>query len=248
MWDYIEHFRTSSKIIYDKTTDAMSYYMGKQIKEDGNININVNVNTDINTNTNTNTDTNTNINDMENLIVEFDNENNNNRIYPTVGYYDSYKGFITEPTLIIDNIYLGSAYNAASISTLKRLNINVIINATTEIRNYFPDDFTYYKYSLYDNNECSINKYLEDSFNTIKHHQNNTSGNILIHCFMGASRSVSIVINYIMKTVKHNDGTNYTFDEALQFIKNKRPIVNPTHKLAGEIIIHNGGSNKKIDL
>lgn len=220
MWDYIDHIKTSSKIVYDKTADAVSYYMSKEIKEEGEEEKNTQ------------------------HTIEFEDSNNNGRIYQTVGYVDSYRGFITEPTLIVDNIYLGSAYNAASFNTLKRLNINVIINATAEIRNYFPNDFEYYRYSLYDNNGDGINKYLDDSFNKIKHHQDNTSGNILVHCFMGASRSVSIIVNYIMKTMKNNDGTNYTFEEALQFIKNKRPIVNPTHKLAGDIITH----NKKIDL
>jgi hypothetical protein len=224
MWDYIDHFKTSSKVIYDKTADTIAYYMGKQIKEDDDADHNVDKNID---------------ND-----IEFKDDNNNCRIYPTIGYIDSYKGCITEPTLIVDNIYLGSAYNAASSSTLKRFNITVIINATTEIRNYFPDEFTYYRYSLYDNNKNSIDKYLDDSFSKIKHHQDNTGGNILIHCFMGASRSVSIVVNYLIKTMKNNDGSSYTFEEALQFIKNKRPIVNPTHKLAGDIITH----NKKIDL
>lgn len=223
MWGYIDHITTSSKIIYDKTSDVVSYYVG---------------------NSTLNKENNIDGDNSDNGIIEFDNENNNNRIYPTVSYYDAYKSFSNEPTLIIDNIYLGSAYNAASYSTLKKLDINVIVNATTEIRNYFPDEFIYYKYSLYDNNECSITKYLDDSFDSIKHHQDNTGGNILVHCFMGASRSVSIVANYIMKTVTNIDGSHYTFEEALQFIKNKRPITNPTHKLAGELIKH----NKKIDL
>jgi protein-tyrosine phosphatase len=219
MWSYIEHLQTSSKIMYDKTTDIVSYYCGISNNEE-----------EI-------------ISDTE-PEIKFEDTNNNCRIYPTESYYNSYKSFSSEPTLIIDNIYLGSAYNAASLSTLNKFEIKVIINATTEIRNYYPDDFTYYKYSLYDNNECSINKYLDESFKTIKHHQDNTSGNILVHCFMGASRSVSIVVNYIMKVMKNSDGSSYTFDDALQYIKNKRPIVNPTHKLAGEIIKH----NKKIDL
>lgn len=217
MWSYIEHLHTTSKIAYDKTMDVATYYCGmSNIDED----------------------------DTETKPLNFDDTNNNSRIYPTISYYDAYKGFSSEPTLIIDNIYLGSAYNAASLSTLNKFDIKVIINATAEIRNYYPDNFTYYRYSLYDNNETSIDKYLDDSYEKIKHHQDNTPGNILIHCFMGASRSVSIVANYIMKTKKNNTGEYYTFDEALQFIKNKRPITNPTHKLADDIINH----NKKIDL
>ena len=51
---------------------------------------------------------------------------------------------------------------------------------------------------------------------------NNRGKNILIHCFMGASRSASVVIYYLMK--KYNYGLN----EAVMFCKNKRELVNPT--------------------
>jgi protein phosphatase slingshot len=214
MWGYIEHVTTSSRIIYDKTTDLISHYASSNIEEEKEITYN---------------------NDDELK----DKNNDNPRIYPIASYGESYKGFTGDPTLIIDNIYLGSAYNAASYNTLKKFDIKVIINATAEISNYFPYAFKYYRYSLYDNNKHTINQYLDDSFNVIKHHQDNTPGNILIHCFMGASRSVSIVIHYLMKTMTNKDGSNYTFDEALQYIKNKRSIINPTNKLADDIKIHN---------
>lgn len=215
MWATIEHLTTSSRIAYDKTVDVMSYYAGYSSEKLDD-------------------------NDFSEMY-EFENTNNNSRIYPTIPYSEAYKAFRNEPTLIIDNIYLGSAYNAASYNTLKNLEINVIMNATTEIRNYFPEEFTYYKYSLYDNNKNSIYKYLDESFKTIRHHQDNTDGNILIHCFMGASRSVSIVMNYIMNTKVNNDGSKYTYEEALQYIKNVRPIINPTHRLISEIIKNNKG-------
>ena len=212
MWGYVEHVTTSSRILYDKTTDMISYYASSKIEEKEEIIL-------------TNND-------------ESKDKNNNTRIYPLASYCESYKSFSGDPTLIVDNIYLGSAYNAASYSTLKKFDIKVIINATTEISNYYPDDFTYYRYSLYDNNKHSINQYLDESFNVIKHHQDNTPGNILIHCFMGASRSVSIVIHYLMKTMVNKDGSNYTFEEALQYIKNKRPIINPTNKLSDDVKNH----------
>ncbi len=212
MWSYAEHVSTCSKLLYDKTTDIISYYTNNNVEDDEL----------------KNDETNDSIDKI-----------NNPRIYPMASRLESYKSLSEDPTLIVDNIYLGSAYNAATYSTLKKLDIKVIINVTTEISNYFPDDFTYYKYSLYDNNKQTINKYLDDSFEKIKYHQDNTPGNILIHCYMGASRSVSIVIHYLMKTMVNNDGSYFTFDEALTYIKNKRPIVNPTHKLSDDIKNHN---------
>ena len=109
------------------------------------------------------------------------------------------------------------------------------MNATTEISDYYPEEFIYLRYKLYDNNKHSIKKYLEQSYSDIKFHQENTSGNILVHCFMGASRSASIVIYYPMRTQKKEDGTYYTFDDAISFLKDKRVVVNPTFRLTKDL-------------
>ena len=45
----------------------------------------------------------------------------------------------------------------------------------------------------------------------------NNNKNILVHCFMGASRSASIVVNYMVK--KHS----YTVDDAINFLKSGNP-------------------------
>ena len=91
------------------------------------------------------------------------------------------------------------------------------------------------RYELYDNNKHSIKKYLEQSLNDIQHHQQNSQGNILIHCFMGASRSASIVTYYLMQTMKHDNGRPFTFDDAVLFLRNKRIIVNPTFRLTKDL-------------
>ena len=50
---------------------------------------------------------------------------------------------------------------------LKDKNIKVIINVTTEISEYYPDEFIYLRYKLYDNNKHSIKHYLEQSYEDI---------------------------------------------------------------------------------
>lgn len=176
--------------------------------------------------------------DSEDLLINYgdlintesyQDESETSRLYKPSGPYLEYSTFFRYPTHIIDNIYLGSAFNAASYETLRDLNIKIIINATAEISEYYPQEFTYIRYKLYDNNKNSVKKYLEDAYNNIKYHQENTKGNILIHCFMGASRSASLVIYYLIKT------KSYSFDEALNFVKNKRAIVNPTFRLTKDL-------------
>ena len=159
-----------------------------------------------------------------------------NRFYSRISTYNQLISFFEPPTHIIDNIYLGNAYNAAYYYGLKKNNIKMIINVTQEISQYYPDYFTYHQYELYDNNHDNIKEYLDGAYNNIKSFQTNNHGNILIHCFMGASRSASVVLYYLTKD-KINEETNklFTLDEALIFLKSKRPIVNPTNKLLADL-------------
>ena len=156
----------------------------------------------------------------------YNSEATNARILDEVSFTQQYSYFFDEPTHIIDNLYLGSAYNAASYDVLNKHNIKIIMNMTKEISNYYPDDFTYIHYGLNDDNNERIIQYLESSYQDIL---NNPNDNILIHCYMGASRSASIVIYYLV--VKRN----MTFDNAIEFIKEKRPIVNLTFRLTKDL-------------
>lgn len=145
------------------------------------------------------------------------------RIGTAPSYWTQAITFFSCPTKVVDNIYIGSAYNAADYSTLKSIGIDIILNITTEISEYFPNDFTYKTYKIYDNNQEDISEYLENAY---KYIEENKDKKILIHCYMGASRSASIVIYYLTK--KHN----MTIDEAFKFLKEKRPTVNPSKKYA----------------
>lgn len=219
---YVNYVTSSAKVLYDKTTDYVTYYAGWNKDEDSD-------------ETNDTDDT---IRDYDGVLkIElYQDEKEHTRIYPASTYYTEYSTFYSDPTPIADNIYLGSAFNAASYETLKKLDIKVIINATSEISNYYPEEFTYLRYKLYDNNKHSIKKYLEKSFRDIQYHQQNTKGNILIHCFMGASRSASLVIYYLMQTMKHLNNKPYTFDDAVLFLRSKRIIVNPTFRLTKDLV------------
>jgi hypothetical protein len=212
------YISASTKVFCDKAFDYASYYIGYTADESDDSDSDI-------------------IQDYDGILkIElYEDENNSTRIYPASSYYNEYKTFYGEPTHVIDNIYLGSAFNAATYDTLKKFDIKVIMNATTEISNYYPKEFTYIRYQLYDNNKHSIKKYLEKSFNDIQLHQQQTQGNILIHCFMGASRSASIVLYYLMKTQKHSDGKPFSFDDAVTYLKEKRITVNPTFRLTKDL-------------
>jgi protein-tyrosine phosphatase len=160
-----------------------------------------------------------------------------------------------EPTHIIDNIYLGNAYNASNYATISNYNIGYIVNVTREIKNYYEyeheykisdfyddinnveikdfnnidtrisiygkccNDIKYLRIPIYDDCTYHITDYIKESMEFIDN-ACNKDGNILIHCYMGSSRSASIVLAYLIYKY------NYSLDNALLFLKNKRNIVN----------------------
>jgi protein-tyrosine phosphatase len=146
-----------------------------------------------------------------------------------MSYIEQLSWFYGEPTYIKNKIYLGSSFNAANKSMLDRHNIKYIINITAEINNYYPNDITYVNYKMYDNNKEPIIHFLEDSYKKIKQFQQNNDGNILIHCFMGASRSATLVAYYLMR--EFNIDPYYAY----RLLKKRRKLVNPTRLLYNDL-------------
>lgn len=224
VWNILNNLVAGSRVAYDKTVDYMYYYLnlyGDKTDEE------IEIDADIDDR----------INDYHNFLTieKFKDEEGNKRILPEVTYTEAVTTFIGDPSHIVHNIYLGSAYNAANYDILKKYNIKVIFNITKEISNYFPNEFIYERCNIYDNNKHSIQKFLQQIYNRIKYHQENTDGNILVHCYMGASRSASVVIYYLMNTPMYEDGSPYTFEEALNFMKEKRIIVNPSFRFTKDL-------------
>lgn len=168
-------------------------------------------------------------------VDKYVNEDKHKRLFQPVSLIQEYQAFFDKPTHVVDNIYIGSAFNAASYYDLRELDIKVIINVTKEISHYYPNKFIYLNYDVYDNNEDSIYEHLDKAYHDILDHQKETCGNILIHCYMGSSRSASVVLYYLMKTKKNSKNEYLSHEEALTFLKNKRPIVNPTFRFTKDL-------------
>jgi hypothetical protein len=167
--------------------------------------------------------------DIDNNDPFVDLSNSNIRLFPMMSYIEQLLWFYGEPTYIKNNIYLGSSFNAANKTMLDKQNIKYIINITAEITNYYPNDITYVNYKMHDNNKESILNYLEDSYKKIKQFQENNNGNILIHCFMGASRSATLVAYYLMR--EYNLEPYHIY----KLLKKRRKLVNPTKLLYNDL-------------
>ena len=135
-------------------------------------------------------------------------------------------------TKITDRIYLGNAYNARDYYNLESKNIGLILNCTEEIPNYFEDCFEYKKIIIDDVNDADITPYLDEYADLINSYIKNNDKNILIHCFMGSSRSATILLAYLIKYKK------YTPEKSLEYIKNLREIVNPNTSFFNQLKNH----------
>jgi len=127
--------------------------------------------------------------------------------------------------IIKDFLYISSYKTASTITDLKSLKITNIINCSGDLcENLSPDssllDIEYLTLNIKDNVseniECLFFKCI-NYINEIK----SKKGRVLIHCYKGVSRSVSIVIAYLIYLYKWN------YDEAFDFVQSKRSMANP---------------------
>jgi protein-tyrosine phosphatase len=147
------------------------------------------------------------------------------RIEPKLPWYTQYGYFYSESNQIIDNLYLGSSFNAYLLSELTNKKITVVINVTEEIDNFHKNNLliTYYRFPIKDNNQDDISEILEKTYDIIDKHLAKGDG-ILVHCYMGASRSASVIIYYLMRKY------SWVYEQSLNYVYNKRKLVNLSHK------------------
>jgi protein-tyrosine phosphatase len=134
-----------------------------------------------------------------------------------------------EPTEIIPGIFLGNAYNANNYSTLNYYKIKTIVNVSKEIPNAFESNFDYYRIPINDDSENHISEFINSTLDFLNNKSIDKDNAVLIHCYMGSSRSASIVLIYLITKY------NYDFESALKLIKLKRPIVNINNNFIEDI-------------
>jgi protein-tyrosine phosphatase len=125
---------------------------------------------------------------------------------------------------IIDGLYLSGDDVATNRQILISNKITHILNVTTNVPNKFESEIIYKRLHLYDLPTQIID--FNASFEFIDNALNNSDekNNILVHCNQGKSRSVAIVIAYLLQKSIFK-----TFSHALDYVKEKRPRALPNH-------------------
>lgn len=121
-------------------------------------------------------------------------------------------------SIVLPDFYLSSLYE----SSVYYNTVDIIINAAIEVFHPATHNLTIVNLNWEDNPSQEINKN-NTLFRVIdiidSYLQDNKK--VLVNCFAGVSRSSTIVIAYIMYKYK------LTLEEAYQFVKSKRYIINP---------------------
>ena len=141
---------------------------------------------------------------------------------------------------IKDYLYLGSLNDSNNEEFIINNKIKTIINVTYNHENIKYNNIKYYKIETLDNEKQPIIYVINNVINIINENKNN--GNILVHCYVGKSRSATCVIAYLMKEY------NMTLEKAFIYIKDKRYIINPNHGFINQLMIFEKYINKKVDV
>jgi protein-tyrosine phosphatase len=140
--------------------------------------------------------------------------------------------------IIKGKLYLGNINDANDISFLNSNGIDTIINVAYdgEIKKVIRMNKTVYNFKIRDDIDENISKYFRRIIRLID------SGKcVLVNCMAGVSRSVTIVIAYLMTKQK------MTFQEAFEFVRSKRPIINPNEAFIEQLLEYNNYLYNKKD-
>ena len=143
---------------------------------------------------------------------------------------------------VIPRLYISGVNPAKNLEWLRDHGITHIVNAAHELPNYFPTKFYYLSLSLHDRADEDISHVFEPSRKFISDALANPNNAVLVHCFMGMSRSASVVTYYLMsRLIGPPDARLYY---ALWQLRSKHSLANPNRgymlQLSGRRLPSNG--------
>jgi len=122
-------------------------------------------------------------------------------------------------------LFLGSMFIAQNLDTLSALNIRTIVNCSIDLPFPSPPSssppLSLFRVPVDDFETESLGDFFPEFTSTIHTSLNSGEGAVLVHCSRGASRSVSMVVAYLIRFY------DLSFEEGLDFVKKKRPEAAP---------------------
>lgn len=138
-------------------------------------------------------------------------------------------------SLILKKLFIGNLNDASNPYFITNNNITLIINCCSECNvNYSElglNGISVYKIDLLDHPSQLLDfDKLIGILKVIDYYLENDKGSVLVHCFAGVSRSVSIVVAYLIWKYR------IPVSEALFYIRKYRPISNPNEGFISQLL------------
>ncbi|XP_046917144.2 dual specificity protein phosphatase 12 [Dermatophagoides farinae] len=165
-----------------------------------------------------------------------------------IGEFESFDEIIimNSPSKIISQLYLGNIHHAKDISLLQELQIKNVLSVTNSHETKGLPKFHLYNiqnrhYEKCDNPTEDLLTIFIDCIQFINQAINVRHENILIHCHMGVSRSVTIVMAYLLSK------WHLSIQDTLLFVRTKRPLCNPNEGFIYQLNLF-GRMNYRLDI
>ena len=129
--------------------------------------------------------------------------------------------------LIIPGLYLGNYEAACNKRLLDSLGITHILTVADGLSPEFPDDFRYLIIPVYDSFDEDLFTRFETTCDFIS--KSLESGKVLVHCYMGISRSSTVVIAYLIKS------KSMKFSEAFEYTAFQHPETYPNANFVNQL-------------
>ncbi|KAG7324350.1 hypothetical protein KOW79_012366 [Hemibagrus wyckioides] len=134
------------------------------------------------------------------------------------------------PTRILPHLYLGSQKDVLNKDLMAQNGITYVLNASNTCpKPEFISESHFMRIPVNDNYCEKLLPWL-DKTNEFIDKAKVSNCRVIVHCLAGISRSATIAIAYIMKTM------GLSSDEAYRFVKDRRPSISPNFNFLGQLL------------
>ncbi|XP_029108178.1 dual specificity protein phosphatase 8 isoform X2 [Scleropages formosus] len=134
------------------------------------------------------------------------------------------------PTRILPHLYLGSQKDVLNKDLMAQNGITYVLNASNTCpKPDFICDSHFMRIPVNDNYCEKLLPWL-DKTNDFIDKAKVSNCRVIVHCLAGISRSATIAIAYIMKTM------GLSSDDAYRFVKDRRPSISPNFNFLGQLL------------
>lgn len=147
---------------------------------------------------------------------------------------------------IIPHLFISNWEQSNNIITIEKHNIKAVLTIetlpkpTNIVDYYHKNNIDFLFLYLHDFPIEDISQFFEKSYNFINYHIKK-GNNVLVHCRAGVSRSVTLVLNFIIRkmyeTKKIKVCPCYVLNYALYLIKQKRHVANPNEGFMKQLLL-----------